>query len=88
MQLNGSPEGGQELKPNIFGMHLKAAVEKLGGRKFKSGGQIYEGVRLPPEWRGARPDRVSERTEPLGRRASAICAAQSSRAPRFSSMYS
>ena len=45
--------GWPELKPNIFGMHLKAAVEKVGGRKFKSGGQIYEGVRLPPEWRGA-----------------------------------
>ena len=45
--------GWPELMPNIFGMHVKAAVEKLGGRKFKSGGQIYEGVRLPPEWRGA-----------------------------------
>ena len=30
---------------------LKIAVEELGGPKFKSGGQIYEGVRLPAVWR-------------------------------------
>ena len=40
-----------ELKPNTFGMHLKACVEAVGGRKFKSSGQVYEGVCIPPSWR-------------------------------------
>ena len=40
-----------ELRPNIFGMHLKACVEAVGGRKFKSCGQVYEGVCIPASWR-------------------------------------
>jgi len=43
--------GWPELKPNTFGMHLKACVEAVGGRKFKSCGQVYEGVCIPPAWR-------------------------------------
>ena len=43
--------GWPELKPNTFGMHLKACVEAVGGRKFKSCGQVYEGVGIPPAWR-------------------------------------
>jgi len=43
--------GWPELKPNTFGTHLKTCVEAAGGRKFKSCGQIYEGVRIPPAWR-------------------------------------
>jgi hypothetical protein len=31
-------------------MHLKAAVIKIGGRKLKSGAQIYEGVAVPASW--------------------------------------
>ncbi len=46
--------GWPELPPNILGIHLRTAVEELGGRKFKSGGQVYEGVRLPAAWRGPR----------------------------------
>ena len=44
--------GWPALPPNILGIHLRTAVEELGGRKFKSGGQVYEGVRLPAAWRG------------------------------------
>jgi len=44
--------GWPELKPNIFGMHVKTAVAELGGRKIKSGAQVYEGVRIPVSWRG------------------------------------
>ena len=43
--------GWPELKPNTFGVHLKVAVQAVGGRKFKSCGQVYEGVRIPPAWR-------------------------------------
>ena len=43
--------GWPELKPNTFGMHLKACVEAVGGRKFKSCGQVYEGVCIPASWR-------------------------------------
>ena len=43
--------GWPELKPNTFGMHLKACVEAVGGRKFKSCGQVYEGVCIPAAWR-------------------------------------
>ena len=43
--------GWPELKPNTFGMHLKACVEAVGGRKFKSCGQVYDGVGIPPAWR-------------------------------------
>jgi len=43
--------GWPELKPNTFGMHLKVAVQAVGGRKFKSCGQVYEGVGIPPAWR-------------------------------------
>ena len=43
--------GWPDLPGNTLGMHLKIAVEALGGRKFKSGGQVYEGVRLPAAWR-------------------------------------
>jgi hypothetical protein len=42
--------GWPALPANVVGMHLKAAVEELGGRKLKSGGQVYEGVRLPAAW--------------------------------------
>jgi hypothetical protein len=31
-------------------MHLKTVIEELGGRKIKSGVQVYEGVRLPAAW--------------------------------------
>ena len=43
--------GWPALPANVIGMHLKAAVEELGGRKLKSGGQVYEGVCLPAAWR-------------------------------------
>jgi hypothetical protein len=43
--------GWPELKPNVFGMHLKTAVGAMGGRKIKSGGQVYVGVRIPAVWR-------------------------------------
>ena len=39
--------GWPDLKPNVFGMHLKSAVATAGGRKIKSGRQIYLGVRIP-----------------------------------------
>jgi hypothetical protein len=39
--------GWPDLKPNVFGMHLKFAVVSAGGRKIKSGSQIYLGVRVP-----------------------------------------
>jgi hypothetical protein len=39
--------GWPDLKPNVFGMHLKSAVATVGGRKIKSGSQIYQGVRVP-----------------------------------------
>jgi hypothetical protein len=44
-------QGWPALPGNILGIHLKIAVQERGGRKFKSGGQVYEGVRLPAEWR-------------------------------------
>ena len=50
MQL-GEPRMGGRMKPNTFGVHLKVAVQAVGGRKFKSCGQVYEGVRIPPTWR-------------------------------------
>ena len=49
--LQRTAHGWPELKPNTFGVHLKAGVEAAGGRKFKSCGQIYEGVGIPPVWR-------------------------------------
>jgi hypothetical protein len=39
--------GWPDLKPNIFGMYLKSAVATAGGRKIKSGSQVYLGVRVP-----------------------------------------
>jgi hypothetical protein len=42
--------GWPELAPNVFGKLLKIAVEEIGGRKLKSGAQIYKGVRIPAEW--------------------------------------
>jgi hypothetical protein len=50
MPTSGPPRG-PDLPGNILGIHLKIAVEERGGRKFKSGGQVYEGVRLPAAWR-------------------------------------
>ena len=47
--------GWPDLPGNILGFHLKTAVEEVGGRKFKSGGQVYEGVRLPAAWRAPLP---------------------------------
>ena len=46
-----SANGWPTLAPNTFGRLLKIAVHEAGGRKLKSGGQIYEGVRIPAEWR-------------------------------------
>ena len=43
--------GWPELPASALGIQLRAAVEELGGRKFKSGGQVYEGVCLPAAWR-------------------------------------
>jgi len=43
--------GWPELKSNVFGKHLKAAVAAEGGRKIKSGSQMYLGFRLPAPWR-------------------------------------
>jgi hypothetical protein len=43
--------GWPELPANVLGMHLKRAVEELGGRKLKSNGQVYQGVCLPAAWR-------------------------------------
>ena len=42
--------GWPSLQPNVFGMHLKTAVIKIGGRKLKSGVQIYQGVAVPASW--------------------------------------
>jgi hypothetical protein len=42
--------GWPELAPNVLGRLLKISVEEIGGRKLKSGAQIYEGVRIPAEW--------------------------------------
>jgi hypothetical protein len=42
--------GWPELKPNTFGVHLKISVQAIGGRKLKSYGQVYEGVRIPQSW--------------------------------------
>lgn len=38
------------LAPNNFSKLLKIAVHEVGGRKLKSGVQIYEGVRIPAAW--------------------------------------
>jgi len=35
-----------DLAPNIFGVLLKVTVQEVGGRKLKSGVQIYEGVHI------------------------------------------
>jgi hypothetical protein len=43
--------GWPDLRPNVFGMHLKSAVAAAGGRKIKSGSQVYLGVRVPAPWR-------------------------------------
>jgi hypothetical protein len=44
--------GWPALPPSVFGEHLKAAVEQLGGRKLKTEGrQVYRGVCLPKAWR-------------------------------------
>jgi hypothetical protein len=42
--------GWAKLAPNVFGSLLKAAVQEIGGRKLKSGSQVYVGVSLPAEW--------------------------------------
>ena len=39
--------GWPDLKPNVLGQFLKSALAAAGGRKIKSGSQIYLGVRLP-----------------------------------------
>jgi hypothetical protein len=39
------------LAPNVLGILLKLAVEEAGGKKLKSGTQIYKGVRIPAGWR-------------------------------------
>jgi hypothetical protein len=40
-----------DLPANVIGFLLKAAVEARGGRKLKSSVQMYEGVRVPVNWR-------------------------------------
>ena len=42
--------GWPDVPFNVLGMLLRVAVTELGGRKLMSGGQIYEGVRIPPDW--------------------------------------
>jgi hypothetical protein len=42
--------GWPKLAPNVFGALLRIAVEEAGGRKQKSSGQVYVGVRIPAEW--------------------------------------
>jgi hypothetical protein len=39
-----------EVARNVFGTLLKIAVAEVGGRKLKSGSQVYEGVRIPAGW--------------------------------------
>ena len=40
--------GWPKLAHNVFGAHLRLAVQDIGGRKIKTGGkQVYEGVELP-----------------------------------------
>ena len=40
--------GWPKLAHNVFGAHLRRAVEEIGGRKIKTGGrQVYVGVELP-----------------------------------------
>jgi hypothetical protein len=43
-------QGWPEIPRNVFGTLLRIAVEELGGRKLKSGSQVYEGVRIPAGW--------------------------------------
>jgi hypothetical protein len=51
--------GWPALPPSVFGEHLKAAVEELGGRKLKSEGrQVYQGVCLPEAWRELQKQRA------------------------------
>jgi hypothetical protein len=42
--------GWPSLQPNVFGIHLKTAVIRVGGFKLKSGCQVYQGVALPASW--------------------------------------
>jgi hypothetical protein len=42
--------GWPELTATAFGRLLRKAVEAAGGRKIKSGGQIYIGVGVPSAW--------------------------------------
>jgi hypothetical protein len=50
--------GWPALPANVLGVCLRAAVEELGGRKLKSGVQVYEGVRLPTAWRESQAHRA------------------------------
>jgi hypothetical protein len=43
-------QGWPEVPRNIFGILLRIAVEEVGGRKLKSGSQVYEGVRISAGW--------------------------------------
>jgi len=38
------------LSPTALGMHLRREVRLVGGRKIKSGGQVYAGVAVPASW--------------------------------------
>jgi hypothetical protein len=46
--------GWPDLQKNVFGAHLKSAVAAIGGRKIKSGSQVYLGVRVPAVASGIR----------------------------------
>jgi hypothetical protein len=43
-------QGWPEVPRNVLGVLLRIAVEEVGGRKLKSGSQVYEGVRIPAGW--------------------------------------
>jgi hypothetical protein len=42
--------GWPKLTPTAFGRLLRKAVEAAGGRKIKSGGQVYVGIGVPAAW--------------------------------------
>jgi hypothetical protein len=48
--INGWPK----LTATAFGRLLRKVVEAAGGRKIKSGGQVYIGVGVPVAWQSDR----------------------------------
>jgi hypothetical protein len=52
--LKRAAHGWPKLTATAFGRLLRRTVEAAGGRKIKSGGQIYVGVGVPSAWQGDR----------------------------------